>query len=254
MQARIVGIIRNINYASLNEPPQPAVYLIEFQAHAPFMTVHARVAGDPQAFAPIIESIIHRLNPDLPVFQVRTLRAQVDFATINERIAGTFVGTFGLLALVLAAVGIYGVIAYTTRQRTREIGIRMALGAQRSQILQLVLSQGMRLVYAGLGLGLALSVALTHFLTSLLFGITALDSFDLRQCGRVTGLGCACLLLYSGTPRHLGRSYGRLAITLSHQQSVLSGLTWSVCGSRSSTGALKQSKVISTVKRLRLLT
>jgi ABC-type antimicrobial peptide transport system permease subunit len=196
LQARVVGVARNVNYANLNEVPQPAVYVCEFQAHAPFMTAHVRVAGDPQAFAPTIERTIHELNGNLPVFQVRTLRAQVDFASMNERIAGTFVGAFGLLALVLAAVGIYGVIAYTTRQRTREIGIRMALGAQRSQILRLVLSQGMRLAYIGLALGLVLSVALTHFLTSLLFGITAMDPLTYGGVALVLGLVAlaACLL------------------------------------------------------------
>jgi ABC-type antimicrobial peptide transport system permease subunit len=128
------------------------------------------------AFAAAVERAIHELNPNLPVSEVRTLRSSVEFASMRERIAGTFVGAFGLLALILAAVGIYGVIAYTTRQRTREIGIRMALGAQRVQVLGLVLSQGLRLTLIGLVLGLALSLALTRFLGSLLFGIAPTDA------------------------------------------------------------------------------
>jgi ABC-type antimicrobial peptide transport system permease subunit len=155
------------------------------------MTVHARVAGEPIAFAAAVEGAIHELNPDLPVSEVRTLRSQVEFASMKERIAGTFVGSFGLLALILAAVGIYGVIAYTTRQRTREIGIRMALGAQRVQVLRLVLGQGLRLTLIGLALGLALSLALTRFLGSLLFGIAPTDT--LTFCG-VALLLCAVAL------------------------------------------------------------
>ena len=175
-QVRVVGVVRNSNLSTLNENPQPAIYESEFQHHMAFATVHARVAGDPMAFAATVEKTIHEINPDLPVFEVRTLQSQVEFASMNERIAGTFVGAFGLLALVLAGVGIYGVIAYTTRQRTREIGIRMALGAQRVQVLRLVLGQGLRLTLIGLALGLALSLALTRFLRSLLFGVASTDA------------------------------------------------------------------------------
>jgi predicted permease len=175
-QTRVIGVVANVNYVMLNEAPQPAVYEAELQHYFPYMTVHARVAGDPMAFAAAVEKTIHELDPDLPVFEVRTLQSQIELASVTQRIAGTFVGTFGLLALVLAAVGIYGVIAYTTRQRTREIGIRMALGAQRVQVLRLVLNQGLRLTFIGLAFGLVLSLALTRFLASLLFGVAATDA------------------------------------------------------------------------------
>ncbi len=189
--ATVVGVVRSINYGSLNESPQTAVYENAFQHHFLFMTVHARVVGDPMAFAPTLEKAIHELNADLPVYEVRTLDTQVELASISQRIAGTFVGTFGLLALILAAVGIYGVIAYTTRQRTREIGIRMALGAQRVQVLKLVLAQGLQLTLIGLALGLALSLALTRFLRSLLFGIAPTDALTF---GGVALLLCAVAL------------------------------------------------------------
>lgn len=148
-------------------------------------------------FAAMVEGTIHELDPDLPVFDVRTLRSQVEFASINERIAGTFVGAFGVLALVLAAVGIYGVIAYTTRQRTREIGIRMALGARRGQVLQLVLGQGLRLAAIGLALGLVLSLTLTRFLSSLLFGVAPTD---LLTFASVAALLCLVALAASFLP------------------------------------------------------
>ncbi len=140
------------------------------------MIIHARVSGDPRAFAFAVERTVHEINADLPLFNVTTLKASMQFGSIFERIAATFVSSFGLLALVLAAVGIYGVVAYATRQRTREIGIRMALGARRPQVLRLVLAQGFRLTLMGLAIGLGLSFALTPFLRSQLFGVTATDA------------------------------------------------------------------------------
>jgi len=110
----------------------------------------------------------------------------VQVASTGQRIAGTFVGAFGLLALILAAVGIYGVIAYTTRQRSHEIGIRMALGAQQSDVFRLVLGQGLRMILAGLAIGLALSFVLTRFLRNILFGVGATDA--------LTFVGVAMLL------------------------------------------------------------
>jgi ABC-type antimicrobial peptide transport system permease subunit len=95
--------------------------------------------------------------------------------SIFERIAGTFAGAFGLLALILAAVGIYGVIAYTTRQRTHEIAIRVAMGAQRGDVFRLVLGRGLLMTLVGLALGVAASLALTRYLRSVLFGVTATD-------------------------------------------------------------------------------
>jgi ABC-type antimicrobial peptide transport system permease subunit len=100
----------------------------------------------------------------------------MQMGSIFERIAGTFAGAFGLLAMILAAVGIYGVIAYTTRQRTHEIAIRMAMGAQRGDVFRLVLGEGLLLTLAGLTVGIAASLALTRYLKSVLFGVTATDA------------------------------------------------------------------------------
>jgi predicted permease len=172
----VVGVAGNSHYNRLSETPQPLVYLPLFQVYDYHTVVHARISGDPQAFAPAVEKTVHELNADLPVFDVITLRTRAQATSTLERVAGTFVGAFGLLALVLAAVGIYGVIAYTTRQRTHEIGIRMALGAKRDDIFRLVLGQGLRMTMAGLIFGLAVSVTLTRFLRSQLFGVTATDA------------------------------------------------------------------------------
>ena len=139
----------------------------------PTMIINARVAGDPLTFGKTMQNTVHELNADLVMYDVTTLESQELFTSFRQRVAGTFVGAFGLLALVLAAVGIYGVTAYTTRQRTHEIGIRMALGASKEDILRLVLGHGFRLTLIGLGFGLAASFALTRYLSGLLLGVTS---------------------------------------------------------------------------------
>jgi len=133
------------------------------------------VSGDPAAYATAVERTVHDLNADLPVFDVTTLKSSMRLGSIFERVAGTFAGAFGLIALIIAAVGIYGVIAYTTRQRTHEIAIRIAVGAQRTDIFRLVLGQGLILTVAGLAVGIAAALVLTRYLQSVLFGVTTTD-------------------------------------------------------------------------------
>ena len=171
----VIGIARNSDYIELRERPQPFIYFSLFQVYYPGMTIHARVAGDPLMFASPVEAAVHQLNADLPVYDVSTLQTRVLLNTTNNRLAGTFVGIFGLLALILAAVGIYGVIAYSTRQRTHEIGIRVALGAAPRDVFRIVIGQGARLVVTGLAIGLAASFLLTRLLSAQLFGISAAD-------------------------------------------------------------------------------
>ena len=172
----VIGVARNSNYDRLNEAPMPFLYLPLFQVYYQHPTIHARVWGDPLAAASAVEKAVHELNADLPVFDVDSLGSRIQVASANQRIAGTFVGAFGMLALTLATVGIYGVIAYTTRQRAHEIGIRVALGAKRRDILRLVLGQGLRMTLAGLAFGLLISLILTPFLRSQLFGVTTTDA------------------------------------------------------------------------------
>jgi len=171
----VVGVARNGKYRRLVYTPQPVIFLPLFQDYRDPVIIHARVSGDPQAYAAAVERTVHELNADLPVFGVTTLKSSMQLGSIFERLAGTFAGAFGLLALILAAVGIYGVIAYTTRQRTHEIAIRMALGAQRVSIFRLVLGQGLLLTLTGLAAGIAVSLALTSYLKSELFGVTSTD-------------------------------------------------------------------------------
>jgi predicted permease len=174
----VVGVARNAKYRRLIYDPEPCFFVPWFQDYPPFdaIIVHTRVSGDPLAFASPVEKAIHELNPDLPVFNVTTVRSSMQMGSVFERIVVTFASSFGLLALALAAVGVYGVVAYATRQRTHEIGIRMALGAKRGDILGLVLGQGLRMTLVGLTLGLALSLAVTRLLRSQLLGVATTDA------------------------------------------------------------------------------
>lgn len=172
----IVGVSQSTDAMRLGEAPRPFIYLPLFQEYSHREIIHARVVGDPLAFAATAEKAVHELNADLPVYDVTSLAQQVELASIGYRVAGTFVGAFGVLALILAAVGIYGVISYSTRQRTREIGIRMALGAQTGDVLRLILSGGLRMTILGLAIGLGVSLGLARYLRTLLFGVGATDS------------------------------------------------------------------------------
>jgi predicted permease len=173
---KVVGVARDAKERGLNEKPMPFVYLPLYQIYRPTMIINARVAGDPMTFANTIQKAVHDMNPELVVYDMTTLEVRSQFASFGQRIAGTFVGAFGLLALALAAVGIYGVTSYTTRQRTHEIGIRVTLGATKRDVLRLVLGHGMRLMLIGVGVGLALAVASTRFLGPLLLGVTSTDA------------------------------------------------------------------------------
>jgi putative ABC transport system permease protein len=187
----VVGVARDSKVGGLNEKPTPFVYLPLYQVYRATMIADVRTTGDPMAFSGTVENAIHEMNADLAVFDVTTLESRAQLSSFPQRIAGTFVGAFGLLALVLAAVGIYGVTAYTTRQRTHEIGIRMALGASRHDVLRLVLLRGLSLTLIGVVLGLAVSFALTRYLASLLLGVTATDALTFSS---VAILLCAVAL------------------------------------------------------------
>ena len=195
----VVGVVRNGKYRRLVYAPEPVFFQPLYQRYRGLVMIHARVSGDPGSYAAEVERTVHQLNADLPVFGVTTLKSSMQFGSVFERLAGTFAGAFGVLALILAAVGIYGVIAYTTRQRTHEIAIRIALGARRAQVLRLVLGQGLRLTLAGLGLGIALSFALTRYLKSELYGVAASDVWTYTA---VTFLLCLVSLVACYIPAH----------------------------------------------------
>ena len=171
----VVGVAHNSDTGHLNQKPKPLIYLPLFQTYDSHVAIHARVAGNPLAYAPAIEAAVHELDADLPLHDLMTLDSRIQLNTTDDRIGGVFVGVFGILALILAAVGVYGVLAYTTRQRTHELGIRIALGAEPRDVFGLVLRQGAILAVSGVFIGLAACFALTRALSSQLFGVSPTD-------------------------------------------------------------------------------
>jgi predicted permease len=171
----IAGIVKDSKYYGLNESRYSFVYLPLYQNYSPMLTLHVRTAADPLAAFPAIQAAIAQVNGELPLFDVSTLRDRIQAASTVQRVAGPATGVLGFLALLLAAVGIYGVIGYTTQLRTREIGIRVALGAQRSDVLRLILRDGARVTLAGLVLGAGAAFLLMRAMSSILFGVTAVD-------------------------------------------------------------------------------
>ena len=173
--ATVIGVARTTCYYDLDEPPRTFIYLPLAQFYAPEVTLHIRLAGNPLASAAAATERIHQLNASLPVYSTATLETRISAVSFGVRMAGMVSAAFGLLALVLAAVGVYGVVAYSTQQRTREMGIRMALGAQPRDVLRLVLRENMTMLLAGLATGLAATYAASRLLARLLFGVAPTD-------------------------------------------------------------------------------
>ncbi|MBZ5618440.1 MAG: ABC transporter permease [Acidobacteriia bacterium] len=175
-QSRMVaGVVRDSKFHALNEKPAPFVYVPAgqlFESEANFVI---RTAGDPQSYAREVERAIHEVDAALPVFGVRPLESAISASYFGQRIGGSFLGFFGGVALVLAAIGLYGVLAYTVSQRSREVGIRMALGASRGDVLSLILRQGARLAGTGLAIGLAIALGVTRLMRSLLLDVSPTD-------------------------------------------------------------------------------
>jgi predicted permease len=171
----VVGVAANGKYRRLTYDATPLVLVPLLQSYESEAIIHVRAAGEPLALAPEVERTVAELDPNLPLFNETTLKTSMQFGNVFERVAVVLAGTFGLLALILANVGIYAVISYTTRQRTHEIGIRMALGAGQSDIFRQVLAQGLRLTLIGLTVGVASCLVVTRFLRDMLFGVGATD-------------------------------------------------------------------------------
>lgn len=188
----VVGVVKNSKYQFMNERPEPAVYMNYFQDSGYETIVQVKTKGNPADRAPAVEQAIHEIDGQLPVFDVRSMRETTQMARIFAVMQSTFAGIFAVIALVLAATGIYGVVAYRTKLRRHEIGVRTALGASRVDVLRLVLLQGLWLTLVGLVLGPALAFGLTRFIAGLLYGISADD--PITVVGVVVLLGAISLL------------------------------------------------------------
>jgi predicted permease len=190
----VVGVVQNSKHQAMNEPPEPMVYLSYFQDQEPEAMVQVRTKGDPNALAPAVINAITQIDHSLPVYDVRSMRETTEIGNVFAVLASTFAGMFAVIALILAATGIYGVVAYRTQLRTHEIGIRVALGASRADVLRLVLMQGVQLTVAGLLAGLALAYGLTRVIAGMLYGVSATDpataSLVVILLGAIAVLAC----------------------------------------------------------------
>ena len=182
----IVGVVRTSNYATLGEAPKPSIYLPMRQNPGGNFILYVRTAGDPALLLGTVQREIRDVAPAVDITDVRTGAKLMDQVLWNERIVLAMLGTFGLFALALASVGLYGILTYSVSSRQREIGVRMALGASRSAVLRLVLRQGTTLVCVGAGVGLALSLLIGRIFSRMLFGLSPADPLS---------LAAACLAL-----------------------------------------------------------
>ena len=169
----VVGVVKDAKYINLREPMRRHFYVPLMQEKNLLnLAVQIRTTGDPSSIISLVRKEVGDMDPHLPLYNVKTLAAEIDQSLIQERLVSWLTTSFGALATLLVVIGLYGVLSFSVVRRTREIGIRLALGAQRADVFVLVLKHGMILVLAGAAVGLGLSFALTRYMNSLLFGIS----------------------------------------------------------------------------------
>ena len=186
--------LHNKSQGGLNEDPKPFVSRPLWQSYSGATIVIVRTADGPQTLISLVRSELQQLDPNIPIAS-RTLAERMDLPLFPARIAASVLGGFGMLALALVAIGLYGVMSYAVSKRTREIGIRMALGAQNADVLKLIIRQGLTLTLIGMAIGSAAALALTQSMKALLFGISATDPFTFAGVG-VLLAGVALLACY----------------------------------------------------------
>jgi predicted permease len=181
----VIGVVHDVRPEALSEPPRATYYLLNSQfAHMvgfadPGMTLVLRTAGDPTALVSPARAAIRELDPELAVYNMQTMESVVMGSVARPRFAASVLGTFGLSALILAVVGVYGVLSYVMTRRRRELAVRMALGAHPSQVSWLVIGSGMRLAVLGVVVGLAIAIAGRSVLTALLYEVSPTDPLTL---------------------------------------------------------------------------
>lgn len=172
---RIVGVAQGGKYFNIAEDPRPFVWTAMAQDYESNGILVVRAKGNPEGLFGPVRGQVQSLDPNLPLFEVKTLTEHMRFALFPAKVAATVLGVFGLVALMLAAIGVYGITSYAVAQRTHEIGVRLALGAQLSDVLRLVLGHGLKLTIVGAALGLFGAFLATRAITSVLYGVSATD-------------------------------------------------------------------------------
>jgi putative ABC transport system permease protein len=185
---QIVGVVGDVRNRNLTSELRPGYFVP--QAQVPFnqMTMVVRTVGDPHNLTTAVQNEVHAMDKELPVFNVKTMDEYISATVAAPRFNTTLLGIFASVALILTIVGLYGVMSYSVAQRTNEIGIRMALGAQAGDVMRLVVSQGFKLVLFGLAIGLVGAFALMRVISSLLFGVTAKDPLTFAMVAVVLAL------------------------------------------------------------------
>jgi putative ABC transport system permease protein len=171
----IIGIVSNNKHKSLDSEVEPMAFWPNAELVYSRMTIVIRTRGDSAGIAAAARNVIRQLDPDQPIGQVATMDALMARSFARARFNSTLLGIFSIVALIMAAVGIYGVMSYSVLQRTHEIGVRMALGAQRADVLRLILKQGVILAIVGVAVGVAVAFGLTRIISTLLFEVAATD-------------------------------------------------------------------------------
>ena len=175
VEAQVVGVARDAKYESLDEAPRPFLYTPLAQDWVGYMAMIVETSGNPADFTAPLRGILHDVDPSLRVYEIETLEQYAAESLWKTRWQASLLAAFGALAMALAAVGLYGVVAYSVAQRTREIGVRLAMGAQRGDVMWMVLGRGLGLTAAGIALGIVLSAMATRLIGRLLLGLSPLD-------------------------------------------------------------------------------
>jgi putative ABC transport system permease protein len=187
----IIGVVGRIKQDALDTDSRIAFYAPQGQFISRAMNIVLRTNTDPSALASAVNHELHELDSDLPVYRVLSMRQRIAGSLARRRFATTLLGVFACLALALAAIGIYSVLAYLVSQGTRELGIRMALGATQRTVVALIVTQGMKLAFVGVGVGILVAFVLGRLISGFLFGVQATDLVTFAATGILLALVAA---------------------------------------------------------------
>jgi predicted permease len=192
----VVGVVGDVRGTALGTPAQPTLYFSAGMRQWPVMDVAVRTASDPNAAVSAIRHRLNEIDSQLPMATVRTMDDWISNNAAQPRLNTALLGAFAAIALLIAAIGIYGVLSYSVTQRTREIGLRMALGAQPANVLSLVVREGMLVAIVGIGAGIAGALALSRLMSTMLFGVAPRDPVTLAAVAAALGaiaLAACCI-------------------------------------------------------------
>jgi putative ABC transport system permease protein len=194
--AEIVGVAADVRYDAIDHAPRPQVYYSALANTSPRGLFVVRTRTDPNAIVPAIREAVREVDSDLPIFGIETMDERVSSALSRMRFGAILLGVFGASALLLAGIGVYGVMAYSVAQRTREVGIRMALGARGGDVVRMMLGQGLAIVLVGMVVGVAGATVLSRVLSGLLYDVQPVDpvSFSIMAMLLMASAALACYL------------------------------------------------------------